>query len=329
MSISRRHLFALAAGATLPLVAPTVLRAQSREFRLGVITPPNHPWNNAALKVGETLKAETSGRLSLTVFHAGQLGNEGAMMQQLQSGALDMAFIQAAELGSRVPAIAAINAPYVVRSTEAVAKLVRHPVALSLFDYLPKETGTVGLGWGITSIRAVFSAKDISSIADLKGMKLRINPTPAFRDFYQILGAAPTPIPTPQVFDAMANGQVDGLEADLDFSWNQRFDRVSKTILRMNAVHMPMVALVSGRVWTTLPAADRELISKVTRAALDAEIDEIVANQPGLLENFSKQPVKIVVSDVKDADRVIAEYDTIWLPKAPVLAELRKVGATL
>jgi TRAP-type C4-dicarboxylate transport system substrate-binding protein len=329
MTISRRHLFALAAGATLPLAAPTVLRAQSREFRLGVITPPNHPWNNAALKVGETLKAETNGRLSLTVFHAGQLGNEGAMMQQLQSGALDMAFIQAAELGSRVPAIAAINAPYVVRSTEAVAKLVRHPVALSLFDYLPKETGTIGLGWGITSIRAVFSAKDISSVADLKGMKLRINPTPAFRDFYQILGAAPTPIPTPQVFDAMANGQVDGLEADLDFSWNQRFDRVSKTILRMNAVHMPMVALVSGRVWTTLPAADRELISKATRAALDAEIDEIVANQPGLLENFSKQPVKIVVSDVKDADPVIAEYDKIWLPKAPVLAELRKVGATL
>ena len=329
MSISRRHLFALAAGAALPLAAPTVLRAQNREFRLGVITPPNHPWNNAALKVGEALKAETNGRLSLTVFHAGQLGNEGAMMQQLQSGALDMAFIQAAELGSRVPAIAAINAPYVVRSTEAVAKLVRHPVALSLFDYLPKETGTIGLGWGITSIRAVFSAKDISSVADLKGMKLRINPTPAFRDFYQILGAAPTPIPTPQVFDAMANGQVDGLEADLDFSWNQRFDRVSKTILRMNAVHMPMVALVSGRVWTTLPAADRELISKTTRAALDAEIDEIVANQPGLLENFSKQPIKIVVSDVKDADSVIAEYDKIWLPKAPVLAELRRVGATL
>jgi TRAP-type transport system periplasmic protein len=329
MTISRRHLFAVAAGAILPLAAPTVLRAQNREFRLGVITPPNHPWNNAALKVGETLKAETNGRLSLTVFHAGQLGNEGAMMQQLQSGALDMAFIQAAELGSRVPAIAAINAPYVVRSTEAVAKLVRHPVALGLFDHLPKETGTIGLGWGITSIRAVFSAKELSSIADLKGMKLRINPTPAFRDFYQILGAAPTPIPTPQVFDAMANGQVDGLEADLDFSWNQRFDRVSKTILRMNAVHMPMVALVSGRVWTTLPAADREVISKVTRAALDAEIDEIVANQPGLLENFLKQPVKIVVSDVKDADPVIAEYDKIWLPKAPVLAELRKVGATL
>lgn len=330
MSPSRRHLLATAAASGALLAAPTVLRAQQpKEFRLGLITPPNHPWNNAALRVGEAMKKETNGRLSLAVFHAGQLGNEGAMMQQLQSGALDMAFIQAAELGSRVPTIAAINAPYVVRSTEAVAKLVRHPVTVSMLDVLPKETGTIGLGWGITSIRAVFAAKELSSIADLKGMKLRINPTPAFRDFYQLLGAAPTPIPTPQVFDAMQNGQVDGLEADLDFSWNQRFDRVSKTILRMNAVHMPMVALVSGRIWQGLPAADRELITKLTRAALDQEIDEIVGNQPGILENLSKQPVKIVVSDVKDSEAVIAGYDKIWLPKAPVLAELRKVGATL
>lgn len=67
-------------------------------------------------------------------------------------------------------------------------------------------------------MRAVFAAKELNSLADIKGMKLRINPTPVYRDFYQLLGAAPTPIPTPQVFDAMTNGQIDGLEADLEFS---------------------------------------------------------------------------------------------------------------
>jgi C4-dicarboxylate transporter DctM subunit len=94
------------------------------------------------------------------------------------------------------------------------------------------ETGTIGLGWGITGMRAVFSVKDLNTLADIKGMKLRINPTPVYRDFYSSLGAAPTPIPTPQVFDAMSNGQVDGLEADLEFSWNQRFDKVSKSSCR-------------------------------------------------------------------------------------------------
>ncbi|QGJ78730.1 TRAP transporter substrate-binding protein [Sinorhizobium meliloti] len=331
MTFSRRtFLGGVAAGAALSLATPSLVHAQeTRTLRLGIVTPPGHPWNNAALKVGEALKAETNGRLSISVFPAGQLGNEAAMLQQMQSGALDLGWIMTAELGSRIPAVAAINAPWVVDSTAKVAKLVREPVAMKLLDVLPAETGTVGLAWGITTMRVVFSAKEIAGLDDINGMKLRINTTPAYRDFYQLLGAAPTPIPTPAVFDAMSNGQVDGLEADLDFSWNQRFDKVSKTMLKMNAIFMPCVALASGRVWQTLPEADREIIARLTKSALDEQIDATVANEPALLEKFAGAGIPIKDVTVADAGRIIAEYDKIWLPKAPVLAELRKVGATL
>ncbi len=331
MTFSRRtFLGGVAAGAALSLATPSLVRAQeTRTLRLGIVTPPGHPWNNAALKVGEALKAETNGRLSISVFPAGQLGNEAAMLQQMQSGALDLGWIMTAELGSRIPAVAAINAPWVVDSTAKVAKLVREPVAMKLLDVLPAETGTVGLAWGITTMRVVFSAKEIAGLDDINGMKLRINTTPAYRDFYQLLGAAPTPIPTPAVFDAMSNGQVDGLEADLDFSWNQRFDKVSKTMLKMNAIFMPCVALASGRVWQTLPEADREIIARLTKSALDEQIDATVANEPALLEKFAGAGIPIKDVTVADAGRIIAEYDKIWLPNAPVLAELRKVGATL
>lgn len=327
MKLNRRHL--IVAGSALSLGAPSLLLAQSRQLRLGIITPNGHPWNRAALKVADTLKNETNGRLSLTVFHAGQLGNEAAMLQQMQSGALDMGWIMAAELGSRVPAIAAITAPYVVNSTAKIANLVRHPVATRLLDVLPAETGTVGLGWGITGMRAIFSSKDITTLSDIKGMKLRINPTPAYRDFYQLLGAAPTPIPTPQVFDAMSNGQVDGLEADLEFSWNQRFDKVSKVILQMNAIFMPVVALVSGRVWAGMSAADRDLITSSVRAALTTQVDELADNEPKLVEQFKATKIPFRNANVADAEAVVAEYDKIWLPKAPILAELRKVGKSL
>lgn len=332
MTLTRRTLIRNSAlgAAAFTLGAPSVLRAQeARIFRLGITTPPGHPWNNAALKVGEALKAETNGRLSIEVFPANQLGTEAAMLQQMQSGALDFGWIMTAELGSRIPTVAAINAPWVVDSTAKVAKLVRDPIAMKLLDVLPAETGTIGLAWGITTMRVVFSAKEINGLDDLNGMKLRINTTPAYRDFYQLLGAAPTPIPTPAVFDAMSNGQVDGLEADLDLSWNQRFDKVAKTMLKMNAIFMPVVALASGRVWQTLPEADRELISKVTKTALDAQIDATVANEPKLLEQFAAAPIPIKDVQVADAERIIGEYDKIWLPKAPILADLRKVGASL
>lgn len=327
MTLSRRHILAL--GASLPLAAPSLSLAQAKELRLGLITPVGHSWNKAALVLADKLKAATSGRLTMTVFHSGQLGNESAMMQQLQSGALDMGFIQAAELGSRVPHLAAINAPYLVRSTPAVAKFVRHPEVLKLFDVLPSTTGTIGLGWGITGMRAIFSSKDLQSLADIKGMKLRINPTPVYRDFYQLLGAAPTPIPTPQVYDAMANGQVDGLEADLEFSWNQRFDKVSKVILQMNAVFMPFAAIVSGRVWQTFSAADKDLITKLVKETLDEQIDGLAANEPNLIENFKKAPIPIRQVAVADTEAIIAAFDKIWLPQAPVITNLRKIGASI
>jgi TRAP-type transport system periplasmic protein len=324
MKISRRH-FA-ASVAAVGLCAPSVAFAQAKEFRLGILTPNGHPWNRAAIRVADSLKAQTNGRLTVSVFHAGQLGNETAMLQQMQSGALDMGWIMTAELGSRVPSIAAINAPYLVNSTDKIAKLVRHPAAMKLFDVLPRETGTVGLAWGITGMRAIFSTKEISALSDIRNMKLRIIPTPVFRDFYQALGAAPTPIPTPQVFDAMSNGQVDGLEADLEFSWNQRFDRVAKTILRMNALFMPVVALVSGRVWQNVPNADRELISRTVRAELDRQIDELATNEPVIVQQFRAAPIPVKPAE---AEAVVAEFDRQWLARAPNIAELRQVGRTL
>lgn len=328
--LSRRHFLAAgAAGALLPLAMPAVSRAQARELRLGLITPVGHSWNDAALRLADVLKEETDGRLTMTVFHSGQLGNEPAMMQQLQSGALDMGIIQAAELGSRVDHIAAINAPYLVNSTEAVARFVRLPQVIDLFDVLPAETGTIGLGWAITGMRAVFSAKPIDSVAGLNGMKLRINPTPVYRDFYQNLGAAPTPIPTPQVFDAMSNGQVDGLEADIEFSWNQRFDKVSKSILRMNALFMPAATVVSGRVWAAMPDADKELISASVRTVLDEQIDSLASEEPGLIEKFRETGIAMHEVPQEDKEASIEAFDKIWLPKAPVIAELRKLGAEL
>lgn len=331
MKLTRRSFMKTASlGATMALTTPSLLRAEeAKVYRLGITTPPGHPWNVAAESVGKRLSEETNGRLSIQVFPSNQLGNEGAMLQQMQSGALDLGWIMTAELGSRIPQVAAINAPWLVSSTDKVAKLVRHPVAMKLLDVLPAETGTIGLGYGITTLRVVFTGKEVNGIDEINGMKLRINTTPAYRDFYQLLGAAPTPIPTPQVFDAMSNGQVDGLEADLDLSWNQRYDKVSKTILRMNAIFMPCVALVSARTWKNVPEADRELIARLTREELDKQIDATVTNEATLLQNFKNSGIKIVDVDLKNTADIIKAYDDIWLPKAPILKELREVGATL
>jgi TRAP-type transport system periplasmic protein len=330
MKLNRRRFLATSSAvAGSALFAPNLALAQNRSFLLGIATPPGHSWNDAALAAGEMMAQASDGRIELTVFHASQLGTEAAMLQQLQSGALDFAWLQTAELGTRVPQIAAINAPYLVQSTEQIPSLIRHPVAQQLLDLLPEETGTIGLGWGITGMRSVFSSRPVETVADLQGLKLRTHTTPAFRDFYELLGAAPTPLPTPQVYDAMANGQVDGLEADLEFSWNQRFDQVSQSMLRMDALFMPVVALVSGRVWQGLTEADREIIDTAVKTALDAQIDSLVSNEPELIANFEGSGIAISSVTATDVDELVALYDAKWNELAPNLPDLRSVSAQL
>lgn len=329
MTMNRRKFIygATVAGAGLALAGPSMVRAQGKTFRISIITPPKHPWNVMAERVASMFTEETQGRYAATVFHAGQLGTEAAMLQQMQSGALDMAFLQSAEPGMRVPEIGAIHAPRLVNTTEKVAALVQHPEVVKLLDLLPQHTGTVGLGWGITGMRSVFAAKELNSAADINGMKLRINTTPQYRDFYQLLGAAPTPIPTPQVFDAMANGQVDGLEADLDFSWNQRFDQVSKSILRMNALFMPLMGMVSGRVWQSMSSSDQELLKRITKTALDEMNQEVVGNEPGIIAELEKTGIPMRVSSGEEVADVIEAWDAMWIERAPNIPRLRAAGA--
>ena len=97
----------------------------------------------------------------------------------------------------------------------------------------------------------------------------------------------------------------------------------------MNAIFMPVIALVSGRVWQAMPAGDRDIITRAVRAALNTQIDELAENEPKLIEQFRATKIPMRNAVAADAEAVVAEYDKIWLPKAPILAELRRAGKSI
>ena len=97
----------------------------------------------------------------------------------------------------------------------------------------------------------------------------------------------------------------------------------------MNALFMPFAPLFSGRVWQTLDAADRDLIRQLTTQALDLQIADIVTTEAGLIEKFKQTPIVFRDTAGFDPKPAIEAFDKVWLPKAPQIAELRAVGATL
>ena len=303
--------------------------AEAREFRLGLITPPPHIWTKAAGAFGEELAAETKGAHSLAVFPSRQLGNEAQMMQLLQSGALDMAFLTIAEVSNRVPDFGAFYAPYLVEDIGQAGALLKSGAAIALLDLLPKKTGVVGIGYGMAGLRQIASRDNVESAADLAGKKLRITPFEPIKDFYNAVGAAPTPMPLPAVYDALANGQVDAIDMDLELIWKLKYYDHAETVLVSNHMMFPMVGLVSAKVWAGLADDERATIRRLMKKHLDGVIDSYLKLEPTFLEEVEKSGKSVRKLGPEFFGDAAAEWEKIWSEKAPSLGALRAAAKRL
>lgn len=312
-------------GATVALaLTVTATTAQARDFRLGLITPPQHLWSTEAEAFAESLHERSGGEHRVSVFPAQQLGNEAQMVQQLQTGALDMAFLTIAEISNRIPDFGALYAPYLVDGVDHAAALLRSDAAAELLELMPQGVGLVGLGYGMVGMRQVLSRAPIESQADMRGKRLRITPFEPIRDFYTATGAAPAPLPLLEVYDALANGQVDAIDMDFDSILILKFHEQAPNLLISNHMMFPMVGVVSGRVWRELSAEDRELIETTMAEHLENVLAGFQAMDAAQEAEIRELDLNIVEADAEFFAAAIADWEATWGDKAPRLAMLRE-----
>ncbi|MFG6177541.1 TRAP transporter substrate-binding protein [Halomonas sp. THAF12] len=307
----------------------TAFTAQARDFRLGLITPQSHIWTQEAQGFADDLAERSDGEHSVSIFPAQQLGTEAQMVQQLQAGSLDMAFLTIAEISNRIPDFGALYAPFLVEDIDQAAALLRSDTAAGLLEQMPARTGLVGVGYGMAGMRQILSREPIESAEDLSGLKVRITPFDPIRDFYAAAGAAPTPLPLPAVYDALANGQVDAIDMDYDSIRLLKFYEQADNLVVSNHMIFPMVAVVSGRVWAQLDEADRELI----RASMAEHADNVMArfqeHHAAWGEDLRQQDITVTEIDPAFFAEAVEKWEGVWAPKAPSLAKLRETAAEL
>lgn len=316
-------------GALLGAAAALALTAGSlaaKEFRLGLITPPPHIWTQAAQTFGAELSERSGGAHSVTVFPSRQLGNEAQMLQQLQTGALDMAFLTIAEVSNRVPAFGALYAPYLADDIGHAARILRDDRTKGMLDDLPQQAGVVGLGFGMAGLRQIVTRGEVTSGADLAGLKLRITPFEPIRDFYTAVGAAPTPMPLPDVYDALANGQVDAIDMDAELILLLKYYEHADVVVESNHMMFPMVGLVSARVWAGLSEDDRALIGELMAKHVDSAIDSYVEKDEGWLQAVKDTGQPFVEAGPEFFGDAIATWEATWGPKSGTLDMLREVA---
>jgi tripartite ATP-independent transporter DctP family solute receptor len=315
----------LSALATLIALLPSAGLAD--RFRLGVPTAPGHVWTLAAEAFAVEFGERTGGEHSIAVFPSSQLGNDAQMLQQLQTGALDMAFMPIAEITNRIPEFGALYAPYLAPDVAAAAELLDSDAARGLLAQLPQRLGIVGIGYSLGGMRQIVTRGPVRSVDDLRGLKLRVTPLEPIRDFYALLGASPTPIAIGSVYDALANGQIDAIDMDLENTWKLKYYELGETVLLSNHMMFPMIGLVSGVRWRTWDPELQGLVTELMSRHFDEIATTYIAAEAEYEAELRAAGVEVVEVGPEFFGEAIERWEATWRERAPVLATLRRLAA--
>src|SRR6516165_6860498 len=175
--------------------------AQTTTFKVSDVHPPGYPTVVAVENLGKKLQAATNGRLGVQTFASMQLGG------------LQMARVSVSAIGPVIHDLNVFNLPFLFRNTAHMQKVIDDAIGTGLLDKVTAndKAGLVGLCWMDAGARSFYNTKHpIKSIADLKGLKVRVIGNPMFVDMANALGANGVAMGYDQVFSALQTGVIDG-----------------------------------------------------------------------------------------------------------------------
>jgi tripartite ATP-independent transporter DctP family solute receptor len=271
---------ALRSLAALPLAAAGLPRlAQAApEFALkyGNNLPVTHPLNVRAQEAADRIKAETKGRVEITIFPNNQLGGDTDMLSQVRSGGIDFFTPSALVVATLVP-VAAINAVGFAFSDYkqvwaamdgGLGAHVRAAMAKQRLHAFEKM-------WDNGFRQTTTSSKPIESAKDMGGLKIRVPVSPLSISMFKSLSAAPASLQFSEVYSALQTRVVDAQENPLPIIQVAKLYEVQKYVSLTNHIWDGFWFIASGRTWERLPADVKGVITAAINDAGLKQRDDI------------------------------------------------------
>jgi tripartite ATP-independent transporter DctP family solute receptor len=238
--------------------AQTVLRSADTH-------PDGYPTVEAVKYMGELIKQRTNGRYSVEVYHSAQLGEEKDTIEQTQTGVIDLNRVSMGPFNGIVPETQVPSLPYMFRSVDQMRHVMDGPVGEQILKAFETHD-LVGLAFYDSGARSFYNTKkDITSIADLKGMKFRVIQSDVFVDMVNALGANATPMAYGEVYSALETGVIDGAENNWPSFESAKHYEVAKHYTIDQHQIVPEVLVMSKASWDKLSPEDQAIVRQAAK----------------------------------------------------------------
>ncbi|WP_047198169.1 TRAP transporter substrate-binding protein [Caldimonas brevitalea] len=307
------------------MLASVSLSAQAVQFRSAdVHNSDDYPTVAAVKYMGELIEKRSNGKHKIKVFNKGVLGSEKETLDQVKIGALDMARVNIAPVNSMCAKTLVPTMPFLFRSVDHMRRALDGPVGDEILKSC-EDQGLVGLAFYDSGARSVYGKKPVRSIADARGMKIRVQQSDLWVALLGAMGANATPMPIAEVYTALKTGLIDAAENNVpSYDGFKHFEAV-KYYSRTEHSMAPEMLVMSKAVFDKLPKAEQDLIRAAARESVAFQRKKWDAQEAKSLANV-KAGGATIVDDVDKAsfqsamgpvyDRFITTPDLKRLVKA-------------
>lgn len=309
----KKHLVMCASMLALALLSSVAIRAADPEtvLRYAELNPAAHPMAQGAMEFARLVKEKSGGRIDVQVYDSGQLGDEKSMYQALQMGAVDFFRGNVMNLGDfGVESFSVIGLPYMFRNLDHLGKVLRSDVGKSLLDDVQKSgSGMIGLAYMEEGPRNMFfSKKEVRTLKDVKGLKIRVPETQLMMDTISALGANPTPLAYSELYTSIQTGVVDGAENGITGYVTNSFFEVAPIYVKDAHTFGAGITLMSESSWNKLSPDDQRILRESAMQAMDFVLDITNRIEAKYYEDMAAKGIKIIeVEDLPAWSAAVAD----------------------
>jgi len=243
--------------------------ASAKDMVLAEVHPDGHVIVTAETLFAKRFAELTHGEIKVDLKTGGQLGSETQSWAKVRDGSVDIVRINCAELAKDVKSIQFLSLPYLFRSREHMWRVLDGDFGKRA-DAEVEKNGAIVLAYYDSGTRSFYtSKKPIRSRADFKGLTIRIQNSPVYKDLITELGATPVVIGYNDVTEAFKTGKIDGAENNFVSYMESGHYKYAKYYSMDEHSAVPEVLLMSKKTWDKLSAPQRKAAQDAARESAE------------------------------------------------------------
>src|SRR4051795_11020648 len=268
--VSRISACVLAAAAAFCLSTAISAQAQTITLHGAVQFNDDHAFNKALLKFEELVKQYYGKPVNFVLHRNSELGLEKDYFAYMNQGiSVDYGIVSPAHMSTFSKAAPFIDAPFLFRDLAHWNKVLDADVLKPIADEVSQKAEVMLIGYAGGGPRNIFSKKPVRNLAEMKGLKVRVQGAPIWSRTFAAIGMAPTVIAYNEVYNAIQNGVIAAGENEAAGVEQMKFFEVGPNLSMTEHAITIRPLCFSGKTFKKLPADLQEAISRAGKEAGD------------------------------------------------------------